>query len=263
MRKDAFTAFALCTLGADTVRSYIGYLIRVERELGIDLDSAGLETEQIETLKARLSNLGLPSSSVRNCGSALQCYANFRAIQPSAALPHRRQRDEGAAPSRARSTLVREASVIELLRLYAAVLDELKERGVLRTGNGPLGDYAERLFASAFGWRLAVNAASGFDAECGGVHYQIKARRLATPNGSRQLGVIRNLEGRPFDVLAAVLFDGRFDVQRAALIPYEIVVERAKWTKHVNGHRFLLPEAVWELPGVEDVTLALRAAVDR
>ena len=70
-------------------------------------------------------------------------------------------------------------SVRDLLRLHGSAIEELRERQVVRTGNAPLGDYAEWLFAKAFGWTLEPNAAHGHDAVCAaGVRYQIKARRL-------------------------------------------------------------------------------------
>lgn len=145
--------------------------------------------------------------------------------------------------------------------MYGRIIDELRDRKILRTGNAPLGDYAEWLFAKAYGWSLEPNSSAGHDATAGGKRYQIKARRLVHDGkGSRQLGVLRNLEGGDFDTLAAVLFSSRYSVWRAALIPIEIVQQRAKKVAHVNGWRFILDDAVWSLPGVVDVTLALRDA---
>ena len=42
-------------------------------------------------------------------------------------------------------------SELRLLRLFAEVLDELKDRGVLRSRNNPVGDYSEQLAIRAFG----------------------------------------------------------------------------------------------------------------
>ena len=153
-------------------------------------------------------------------------------------------------------------SVRELLQLNGRVIAELRARQVVRTGNAPLGDYAEWLFARACGWALAQNSAAGYDATApDGERYQIKARRLsATGKGSRQLGTIRNLEAGNFSQLAAVLFDEAYGVWRAALIPRAVVAARATKTPHVNGWRFILDDAVWALPGVVDVTDALRKA---
>jgi len=157
---------------------------------------------------------------------------------------------------------MREANAIQLLQIQAAAIEELRRRSLVRTGNAPLGDYAEYLFARAMGWSLATNSAPGSDALDGnGVRYQIKARRLRTnAPGERQLGVMRSLPDDTFDHLAAVLFDRDFAVRRAAIIPHAIVLARAMHIKHVNGWRFMLDEGVWEIEGVRDVTRELFAA---
>jgi hypothetical protein len=41
-----------------------------------------------------------------------------------------------------------------LFSLYRAILSELKCRGVIRTENAPVGDYAEYLVATALGGHL-------------------------------------------------------------------------------------------------------------
>lgn len=51
-----------------------------------------------------------------------------------------------------------------LLCLHAGVLDELRRREVVRSSNGPSGDYGELLFSRAFGWKLERNSTSGHDA---------------------------------------------------------------------------------------------------
>src|SRR5690606_8844173 len=69
-----------------------------------------------------------------------------------------------AAPTEPRSEALGRATVRELLRLHAEVLDELRRREVVRTSNSPVGDYAELLFATAFGWELENSSAAGHDA---------------------------------------------------------------------------------------------------
>ena len=146
-----------------------------------------------------------------------------------------------------------------LLALYAGTMEELRDRGVVRSSNNPVGDIAEHLFCSAFDWRPAGKSEKGFDA-CGedGTRYQIKGRRLHRRNTSRQLSAIRDIDG--FDVLAAVLFNDQFRVLRGALIPSEVVRERAKFNRYTNSLRFMLSDNVWNDKGVEDVTEMLRKA---
>jgi hypothetical protein len=151
-------------------------------------------------------------------------------------------------------------TVADLLRLHANVLDELRRREILRSSNGPSGDYGEILFSRAFGWELENNAASGHDAtDRAGVRYQIKCRRVTARNPSRQLSFIRKLPSQPFDVLAGVILDQNFRVIRAALVPYEVVNEIASFVSHVNAWRVILRDSVWSIPGVQDVTSDLVA----
>jgi hypothetical protein len=66
-----------------------------------------------------------------------------------------------------------------------------------------------------------------------GVRYQIKARRLAGNLGDRQLSALRNLPDHRFDMLAAVLFDTRFGVARAAIIPHALVMDGLTRPHHI------------------------------
>lgn len=125
----------------------------------------------------------------------------------------------------------------ELLKLQSEVIRELRNRGILRTMNNPVGDYAEWLVASALGLRLAKNSAAGHDAESeDGKKIQIKARRVSPTNKSRQLGVIRNLDKGDFDELVAVIFSESYEVVEAVLIPHSVIFKHSKHSSHVNGH---------------------------
>jgi hypothetical protein len=146
----------------------------------------------------------------------------------------------------------------ELLALHAALAEELRKRGVTRSSNNPVGDLAENIFCRAFGWKQAGKSMRDADAtDDAEVRYQIKGRRLTAHNRSRQLGAIRELPKRGFDVLAAVLFREDYRVLRAALIPHSVVVKLAKRVDRTNSWRFLLLDAVWTNPDVRDVTADL------
>ena len=130
-----------------------------------------------------------------------------------------------------------ELSVKDLLKLHAAAIGELKDRGILRTKNNPVGDYAEWLVSSALNLKLAKNSEAGYDAESdSGLKVQIKARRVTVDNKSRQLGVIRNLEKKDFDVLVAVIFNESYEVIEAVSIPHCVIEDHSKHKPHVNGH---------------------------
>jgi len=154
-------------------------------------------------------------------------------------------------------TLVK-MSVADLLKTHVNIQEELRRRDVLRTANNPTGDLAEYLFCEAFNWIQAINSQSGYDAiDNENTRYQIKGRRVHYRNKSRQMSALRNLASRPFDVLAGVLFDDTYKISRAALVPFEIVLEQAAYSKHTNSHIFHLRDSVWEVDGVVDVTKPL------
>ncbi|MER9602792.1 hypothetical protein [Mesorhizobium sp. M0243] len=112
--------------------------------------------------------------------------------------------EQATLPSRPEIILT--AGVTELLILHSQIMDELRDRQIVRTGNAPLGDYAELLFATAFGWSLESNSSSGHDAtDAAGIRYQIKSRRITPRNASRQLSAFRRLPDNTFDFPAAAL----------------------------------------------------------
>ncbi len=173
--------------------------------------------------------------------------------------------NEGAAhpPTDAQHDVVLSAmTVAQLLALHAGIGEALRERGIVRSANNPTGDLAEYLFCEAFGWKQAPNSERGFDATGkDGTRYQIKGRRIHRRNKSRQLSAIRDLPGRHFDILAAVLFDDDFRIMRAALIPFEVIERRATYVAHTNSNRVMLQDDLWNEPGVRDVTDEIRKAM--
>lgn len=59
---------------------------------------------------------------------------------------------------------LRDLTPPELLVMHAAVSEELRRRGVIRSSNNPVGDLAEYLFCRAFGWKQAPNSMRDADA---------------------------------------------------------------------------------------------------
>lgn len=47
---------------------------------------------------------------------------------------------------------------VELLQMHVGIIKELKDRGVVRTGNNPIGDYTEWLVCSRLGLELQPNS---------------------------------------------------------------------------------------------------------
>ena len=149
---------------------------------------------------------------------------------------------------------LRELTVIELLQLHSSIIDELKRRKVVRTKNNPVGDYTEWLVAKGLGLDLASNSSTGYDGiDSEGVKIQIKGRRITPENKSRQLSAIRKLEEKLFDQLAAVIFDRKYEIIDAVLIPHEVICEYATYKNHVNAHILHLKGAILDDPRIKDI----------
>ena len=235
----------------------------------LDLDLLHGVATEFGVDAARYGHLN-PGQKRMNVGNRLRRLVPESVYGAVAGSPPTMPHDPGAPPGRPPVVAASDwpfmttATVTDLLRMQAGAIEELRSRDVVRTGNAPLGDYAEHLFAAAFGWKLTPNSAKSHDAvDDHGVRYQIKARRLriGTP-GERKLGVMRALPDGGFDHLAAVLFDNDFTVRRAALVPHATVLALAAHIRHVNGWRFMLDDAVWDIDGVADATQMLRNAVE-
>ncbi len=149
----------------------------------------------------------------------------------------------------------------ELLSMYGRIMTELQERRVVRTANNPVADYSEHLAAKALGLELMANSKAGYDAvDESGNRYQIKGRRIGPKSGSVMLGVCRNLDKRPFDFLIGIVFGADFSVLRACQMPLAVVLEHASHREYVNGWVLCLREAMWQMPGVQDLTMELQEA---
>lgn len=128
---------------------------------------------------------------------------------------------------------------LELLGLYAELMEELRQRDVLRTNNNPVADYAEKVTVETMKLRRSGKEEKGYDAiDSKGNKYQIKGRRITRHNGSRQLGVIRNLDEKLFNFLIAVIFNEKFQVLEMWKIPHKFIKGNSRWSKYVNGHIF-------------------------
>lgn len=147
------------------------------------------------------------------------------------------------------------ATTSELFSTYRGILRSLRERGIIRTGNAPTGDYAEYLAAKFLGGHLADNSVKSYDVEAlDGTRYQVKSRVVDGKGaGKRQLSPFRSWD---FEHALIVLFDDDYRVERAAVIPVAVMQERSTHRAHVNGHVAFATDDLLDL-GV-DVTQDLR-----
>jgi hypothetical protein len=145
--------------------------------------------------------------------------------------------------------------------IYRAVLSELKSRGVIRTENAPVGDYAEYLVAAALDGHLAPNAKKSWDVLCNdGEKLQVKARVISDParRGQLQLSPFRSFA---FDSAVILLLSASdYTVVQASKVPRYVVESFATYRQHVNGNVLFARQEIMGHPDAIDLTATLRAA---
>jgi Family of unknown function (DUF6998) len=147
---------------------------------------------------------------------------------------------------------------ISLLSAYAVALHGLRSHGVVRSFNSPVGDIAEWLVSKKLQLTLTAVSNRSHDAiDASGARYQIKARWCPGNRRSLQLGAIRDLASNPFEFLVAVVFDGDFMVDYAAVIPLAIVQHLSRYIAQTNSYRLSFSKSVLRLPGVRNITAEL------
>ena len=154
-------------------------------------------------------------------------------------------------------------STHELLHLYARLLRELVERGVIRTLNAPAGDLAETLVARAYGGELAPNSEKSWDIRAAdGRRLQVKGRVIAARAQTKpvQFSVFRSWD---FDAAVFVVFAAEtYDIVGGFEIPVAEIQSRATSVSWVGGERFTPSVAVLRAtPGVVDITDRLQSAL--
>lgn len=140
------------------------------------------------------------------------------------------------------------------LKQYSQIMRELRKRKIVRSRNNPVADYAEKIVADKLKFKLASKSCKGYDAvDQNDIRYQIKGRQLLELKSSRQLGVIRNLDGNYFDYLIAIIFDSEFYVLEAWKIPRELIKNYARFNSHQNGHILILKGRILQDRGVKRI----------
>lgn len=158
-----------------------------------------------------------------------------------------------------------ERSVGDLLSSYAAILAELRERGVVRSANAPAGDYAEWLCSRALGATLVDNfSVKSHDLVLAdGQRVQVKARVTSEPPNASQLQT-SSFRSWDFDLAAFVLLrDYDYAVRRAVLLPVEVVQAQSTYRGHVNGSVVMMRGALLDHEDADDITDRLRVAANR
>lgn len=154
------------------------------------------------------------------------------------------------------------AAASDLFVLQGQLLGELRGRGVLRTNNPPVGDYAEWLVSQALGSeRLPANSTKSFDLESRNYgRVQVKARLVSSPAKSGQLQT-SPFRSEGFDHAAFVLLsDVDFSVISSVLLPLNAVRKRWTWRQHVKGWTVHMNGPTMGHPDAVDISDELRRA---
>ena len=150
-----------------------------------------------------------------------------------------------------------ELSAGQLLAQYAAILSELRRRGISRTSNAPLGDYAEHLASAVYRGPLEPNSVKSHDlVSADGRRIQVKAITIA--DGMHPSATFSAFRSFDFDAAAFLAVDrATYDVLWAREVPADEVRAAARFSTHTNAHTVRIPVAA--KLGV-DVTDAFRRA---
>lgn len=141
----------------------------------------------------------------------------------------------------------------ELLQVWAQSMRLLRERGVVRTFNSPIGDIAEEMVARHYGGVRGSFDQAAWDVAVGDELLQVKACWRAGPASKPGFSPIRHREG--YTAVILVVFGADVTVEEAWRIPRDVVNELGKFNSHVNGIKIGLTAAVRAHPGVERVEM--------
>lgn len=124
----------------------------------------------------------------------------------------------------------------KLLEQYGSILAELRARDVVRTGNAPIGDYAEHLAQQVYGGALAQNSVKSYDLISGDSRkMQVKARAVGRLSSrATTFSAFRSFE---FDVACFLLFDARtYRLIWAKELTAGAALSVSRRSEHVNAN---------------------------
>ncbi|MEN6622333.1 MAG: hypothetical protein ABFD50_12365 [Smithella sp.] len=158
----------------------------------------------------------------------------------------------------------KDLKTLELLRLYADMMDELLIRGVVRTMDNPVAGYAEYLACKVLSLRLEPISRKGFDATgVNGDKFEIKSRRIVSYGTPNRFSAIRDIEGHHFDYLIAIIFESDFRVKLAMQLPYDLVLKKAKLQGHTNAWILPVRESSWNDTSAIDLTSKFADTIEK
>ncbi len=145
-------------------------------------------------------------------------------------------------------------STRELLADFAAIMRTLRDRGIVRTNNNPIGDIAEAIVADHYGGERGSFSQSGWDVRLpDGERLQVKALRRTGARGRRNLSPIRDSD---YDAVTVVIFDEDFRVTEGLRIERATVEALFGHRAHVNGRIITVTEKLRAHPDVRRIELS-------
>lgn len=112
----------------------------------------------------------------------------------------------------------------ELLSDWVAIMRQLRELGVIRTNNNPIGDIAEAIVHDHYGGERASFSQKGWDVRTpDGERIQVKSRRKTPQSTPTVLSPISDDE---YDSLVVILFNEDFQVTEGLKATRALVEDR-------------------------------------
>lgn len=141
----------------------------------------------------------------------------------------------------------------EMVALYGEVMSELYERGIVRSGNNPVADMAERVIADYYGVEPEPPNQKSYDVVTrDGTKVQVKGLRRIKAS-RKGLSPLHTLD---FDILAAVIFERDMSLVEALFIPLDVVRDYMGWSKTWKANRISITNKLMGDPRVKHVPAA-------
>lgn len=146
--------------------------------------------------------------------------------------------------------------VRELLQVEASIVAELRQRGLVRTNNKPLGDIAEQVVFAARGGVIEPNSMKSHDVtDPSGRRIQVKAMGGRATGKTGKFSPFRSFD---FDIAVFLVFEFQtFELALAREVSANDIEAVSRYSAHTNGRQPTLRQI--ENAGI-DVTDEMRAA---
>lgn len=157
-----------------------------------------------------------------------------------------------------------EKEAVEYLRRYSELLKALRDGGVVRSFNSPVGDFVEWLVCRRLGLELQRESEKGFDAKSptDGKRYQIKGVWRYGGRKHLRTSPLRNYDEHSFDELIIVVLAEDFKVEKVLSVPHCVVGDYYRPSRHINAISVVLTQKFLSDCRIKDITSVFNREVD-